>query len=139
MSNSLKLSSHFNSFQKNTYSQNWPKNTNNFNTKHYLTFKQLYLRSFRCVQSLSVKFFDDLLSLINMRLNRGIAPILWLVLTWSITFEKPLSYASYRLIIEFPVSKLCMNLYFLIYLCSCFGVKVYSYKAWKACIGCIVH
>ena len=32
-------------------------------TKHVLTFKQFYLRAFGCVQSLSVEFFDDLLSL----------------------------------------------------------------------------
>ena len=61
--NSLKLSSRFDSFQKYTYSQTWPKNINNFMTKHFLTFRQFYLRAFRCVQSLSVKFFDDLLSL----------------------------------------------------------------------------
>ena len=27
--------------------------------KHFLTFKQFYLRDFLCVQSLSVEFFDD--------------------------------------------------------------------------------
>ena len=32
-------------------------------TKRFLTFKLFYLRAFRCVQSLSDEFFDDLLSL----------------------------------------------------------------------------
>ena len=40
---SSKLSSRFDSFQKYTYNKNCPKNTNNFVTKHFLTFKQFYL------------------------------------------------------------------------------------------------
>ena len=32
-------------------------------TKHFLTSKRFYLRTFRGVPSLSVEFFDDLLSL----------------------------------------------------------------------------
>ena len=63
LANSLKLSSRFDSFEKYTYSQTWPKNINNLMTKHFLTFKQFYLRAFRCVQSLSVEFFEDVLSL----------------------------------------------------------------------------
>ena len=56
--NSLKLSSRFDSFQKYIYSQTWPKNTNNFMTKHFLILElsgvyNLYL----------MNFFDDLLSL----------------------------------------------------------------------------
>ena len=61
--NSLKLSSRIDSFQKYTYSQTWRKNINNFMTKHFLTFKQFYLKAFRYVQSLSVEFFDDFLSI----------------------------------------------------------------------------
>ena len=34
--------------------------------KHFLTFKQFYLRAFQCVQSLSDDFFDDLLILKNI-------------------------------------------------------------------------
>ena len=49
--NSLKLSSRFDRFQKYTYSQTWPKDTNNLMSKHVLTLElsrvySLYLMSF---------------------------------------------------------------------------------------------
>ena len=49
--NSLKLSSRFDRFQKYTYSQTWPKDTNNLMSKHVLTLElsrvySLYLLSF---------------------------------------------------------------------------------------------
>ena len=40
-----------------------PKNTNNFMTKHFLTFKQFYLSFPVCTVSISAEVFDDLLSL----------------------------------------------------------------------------
>ena len=45
--NSSKLSSRFDSFQNYTYvytyvySQTWPKNTNNFMTKHFLAYREI--------------------------------------------------------------------------------------------------
>ena len=48
---------------KSTHTVKTDRNIINFLTKHFLTFKQFYLRAFRCVQSLSVECFDDLLSL----------------------------------------------------------------------------
>ena len=41
--NSLKLSSRFDSFQKYTYSQTWPKNINNCINKHFLSSSILEL------------------------------------------------------------------------------------------------
>ena len=61
--NSLKISSRFGSFQKYTYSQTWPKNTNNFMTKHFLTFKHLVLSYSFQVCTVSIEFFNDLLNL----------------------------------------------------------------------------
>ena len=53
--NSLKLSSRFDSFQKPHTVKPDPKIQIHFSPKHF------YLRAFRCVQSLSDAFFDDLL------------------------------------------------------------------------------